>query len=71
MNFGGNPLYQATKQHLNNSKMVKNKMEIEDICLVLVELCCFHVQCAWKNIGISFFHHFLSFDLVLSVVFVA
>ena len=29
VNFQGNPLYQATKQHLNNRQMVKKMMKNE------------------------------------------
>ena len=45
-NFGSNPLYQATKQHLTvkRSKTMKTEMESEDTYLFLVELCCFPVQ---------------------------
>ena len=48
--FGVIPLYQATKQHLNNSQTVKNDEKrhgelIKATYLLLVELCCFPVQC--------------------------
>ena len=61
-NFRGNPLYQATKRHLNNSYTVKNddfflynETEIE----LLQPLICFqlsyvvYVSSAWKNVGIT------------------
>ena len=38
-NFGGNPLYQATKWHLNNRQMVKNDEKLKKkTYLVLVNL---------------------------------
>ena len=47
-NVRGNPLRQATKRHLNNSKTVKNGEKWDDLSSVWFG-CCFLVQCLERD----------------------
>ena len=73
VNFQGNPYYQATKQHLNNNEMVKNKKW--DGVLINLSFFGWAISSAWKNVGIIsglalclIFHCFSQFNCCLSVV---
>ena len=45
LNFRDNPLYQATKGHLNNSWKVKKGEKLDGKLNQLICFCCFYVQC--------------------------